>query len=187
MILYVFFLYNHLLSIKAGEISSIVLIFVIMETIVIALLLLRKNPTDRTSEILPIFIAFVGTFLPLLLIPSQQVIDEQIGSIFITIGGILAIASYLSLNTSFGVTPALRSVKTTGLYQIIRHPMYLSYIIIYIGYLHLSFSLLNLTILILLLFCLFFRSFYEEKVLIQSPDYLNYTTKVKYRIIPFVY
>ncbi len=187
LLLYFSFLYRHIIAIEAGSISSVALIFMAMETTVIALLLLRRDPVDRSTDTKSWAFALGGTFLPLLLIPSGVPLNLQLGNFLMALGGLLAIGSYLSLNTSFGVSPALRKVKTAGMYMFIRHPMYASYFILFTGYMCLSFSWLNLSIFIGMIICLIARIFFEEKILRKSADYLEYCTKVKYRIIPFIF
>jgi protein-S-isoprenylcysteine O-methyltransferase Ste14 len=185
--LYLYFLLNHVLAIKSGDISPVVFIFIVMETIVIILLLTRKNVTEKTTNLKQIAVAIGTTLLPLILLPTTNVISEGIGNTLIIIGGLLAIGAYLSLNNSFGVTPALREVKTKGLYKLVRHPMYLSYFFIYIGYLNLSFSVTNSMILIVLVIGLVTRIIFEEALLIKEPAYQAYSKQVKYKLFPYIF
>lgn len=185
--LYLYFLLNHVLAIKSGDISPVVFIFIVMETIVIILLLTRKNVTEKTTDLKQIAVAIGTTLLPLILLPTTNVISEDTGNALIIIGGLLAIGAYLSLNNSFGVTPALREVKTKGLYKLVRHPMYLSYFFIYIGYLNLSFSVTNTMILIVLVIGLVTRIIFEEALLIKEPAYQAYSKQVKYKLFPYIF
>lgn len=185
--LYLYFLINHVRAIQSDDISPVVFIFIVMETIVIILLLTRKKVTERTSDIKEISVAIGTTLLPLLLLPTTNVINENVGNALIIIGGLLAIGAYLSLNNSFGVTPALRSVKTKGLYKLVRHPMYLSYFFIYIGYLNLSFSTTNTMIFVVLAIGLVTRIIFEEALLIKEPAYQTYCKEVKYKLFPYIF
>lgn len=164
-----------------------VYIFVAMETVVISLLFIRKHPIARSAHINAWLFALLGTILPLAFMPSSFVLHERSGEALMMLGGCLAIFSYLSLNTSFGIAPAIRTVKTSGLYQIVRHPMYLSYIVLYSGYNLLSFSPLNLAIYLGLIIFIVGRIFYEEQLLATDPAYLAYKKEVPYRLIPGVY
>jgi len=184
---YAYFLYNHILGIQSGTISSIAYIFVAMESTVLILVLLRNNPKIRSDKMLAWISAFMGTTLPLFLQPTDTSLNVMSGSILMVLGGSLAILAYLSLNKSFGVSPALRSVKTNGLYTFIRHPMYASYIVMYLGYLQLAFSWLNVAILLSTLLFILARIYFEEQLLSIDSGYLAYKKKVPYRLLPFVF
>lgn len=185
--IYLYFLTNHILAIKSGVISPSVLIFVVMETIVILLILTRKKITEKTDDIKQIIVAIGTTLLPLLLSPTSTIINEDIGNALVIIGGLMAIGAYLSLNNSFGVTPALREVKTSGLYKLVRHPMYLSYFFIYIGYLNLAFSSLNILIFVALIIGLVTRIIFEESLLSKNSTYQAYSKQVKYKLFPYIF
>lgn len=185
--LYLYFLFNHVVAIKNGNISPMAIIIVAMETIVILLLVIRNNPVIRSSSTLAWGVAFCGTFLPLTLIPSGVILSAIVGNVLLITGGLLAITSYLSLNSSFGISPALRKVKTSGLYAVIRHTMYLSYYIIYLGYLNLSFSLYNLSVFIGLIIFITARIYFEEKLLMDNTGYQAYAKEVHYRVLPYIF
>jgi protein-S-isoprenylcysteine O-methyltransferase Ste14 len=187
LLVYFLFLYRHAIAIKADQISPTTFVFVIMETIVILLLILRRRPKTRRAELLPWIFALSGTFLPLLLMPSGYSIHTVVGETFIVVGGSLAILSYLSLNTSFGVSPALREIKTSFLYSFVRHPMYLSYCVIFTGYLFVSFSWYNLLLIFTAILCLLFRIHFEEQLLLTDRSYQVYSNKVVYKLLPGIY
>ena len=76
----------------------------------------------------------------------------------------------------------------TGLYSIVRHPMYLAATILYLASTIVLGSYYTLIPMILLSFLLAFRIINEEKVLKQGlPGYKEYMEKVKYRLIPFIW
>lgn len=76
----------------------------------------------------------------------------------------------------------------TGLYSIVRHPMYFAAIIIYLPSSLVLGSYYALIPMLLLPFLLAFRIKNEEKVLISGlTGYDEYIKKVKYRLIPFVW
>ncbi|MHC4721009.1 MAG: methyltransferase family protein [Planctomycetota bacterium] len=62
----------------------------------------------------------------------------------------LGIATALILGRSYDFLPALRRVRTEFLYQIVRHPMYLSSIIIKLGYVLKNPSVYNALLLVLI-------------------------------------
>jgi protein-S-isoprenylcysteine O-methyltransferase Ste14 len=76
----------------------------------------------------------------------------------------------------------------TGLYSVVRHPMYLAAIILYLSSALVLGSFYALLPMMVLPFLLGFRVINEEKVLVTGlPGYEEYRKKVKYRIIPFIW
>jgi len=76
----------------------------------------------------------------------------------------------------------------TGLYSVVRHPMYLAATILYLASAIVLGSYYALVPMLLLPFLLAFRIKNEEKVLLKGlPGYEEYTKKVKYRLIPFIW
>jgi protein-S-isoprenylcysteine O-methyltransferase Ste14 len=76
----------------------------------------------------------------------------------------------------------------TGLYSIVRHPMYLAATILYLSsalVLGSAYTLIPMSVLPVLLA---FRIKNEEKVLLTGlPGYKEYTMRVKHRMIPFIW
>lgn len=76
----------------------------------------------------------------------------------------------------------------TGLYSIVRHPMYLAASIIYIPSALVLGSYVALIPMLLLPLLLAFRIKNEEKVLLKGlPGYDEYMKKVQYRMVPFIW
>ncbi|MBF0286516.1 MAG: hypothetical protein HQM14_01745 [SAR324 cluster bacterium] len=103
------------------------------------------------------------------------------------IGGLLCIASTLSLGRCFGILPIYRGVETRAMYQFIRHPIYLSYLVLDAGILMTYFTFANFLIFLIAVLLFIVRIRYEEDVLQLSDAYWDYKRKVKYKLIPGVY
>jgi protein-S-isoprenylcysteine O-methyltransferase Ste14 len=102
-------------------------------------------------------------------------------------GTLLGIASLIQLGRSFGVLIALREVRTTGLYGWIRHPMYLSDIVMRLGYCLSHPSWQNAALLLVSSACYVFRALLEERFLAeQDSGYADYMRRVRDRFIPGV-
>ncbi len=115
-----------------------------------------------------------------------------IGIIVLVFGGILLVLSRLQLGEYGGpriVIEDKHQLITTGVYQYIRHPMYLGFLLLFFGY---SFALgsIVIAIVISLVFFLIFknRMELEEKILITKfgEEYLEYKERTK-KILPFLY
>jgi protein-S-isoprenylcysteine O-methyltransferase Ste14 len=83
--------------------------------------------------------------------------------------------------------PALRYVKTKLVYQFVRHPMYLSSIIIKLGYVMNNPSIYNVLLLMVIIVLYDKRARYEEDIMSHNSSYVEYLQQVKYRFIPGVY
>jgi protein-S-isoprenylcysteine O-methyltransferase Ste14 len=97
--------------------------------------------------------------------------------IILTISGLLA---GFGLNTVFGKTRKEPQVITSGVFSIVCHPIYLGSILLYLGFILLSLSLLSVLVwFIIIIFC-YTISRYEEKLLTQSfgSAYEEYKKKV---------
>jgi len=76
----------------------------------------------------------------------------------------------------------------TGLYSCVRHPFYLGTVLYFIGITLWLGSYLGLVLLLVIFSLLVARIFVEEKTLQETlPGYTDYMTRIRYRIIPFVW
>jgi len=76
----------------------------------------------------------------------------------------------------------------TGLYSLVRHPMYMALILIYIGTCFILGSYIALLPCGVMIIVLGFRAINEEKMLTEGLEgYKEYMKKVKYRMIPYVW
>ena len=80
-----------------------------------------------------------------------------------------------------------QKVIDTGLYSIVRHPMYFATIILFLSMPLVLGSLISFFIFLLYPILIYIRAINEEKLLIKELDgYDEYMKKVKKRIIPFI-
>ncbi|MFK7846517.1 MAG: isoprenylcysteine carboxylmethyltransferase family protein [Rhodothermales bacterium] len=91
---------------------------------------------------------------------------------------------------NFNIAPNLKTnaqLITTGPYQLIRHPMYLSVILFLLGVSLLAGQLLAWAGFIISTGAMIQKSLIEEKLLLERfPEYGQYRTKTK-RILPFIF
>ena len=85
-------------------------------------------------------------------------------------------------------TSADQKVISTGLYSLVRHPMYTSTIIMFLSIPLILDSTLSFPIMLLYIPIINHRIKHEEKYLdIHLQGYTSYKQKVKYKIIPFIW
>jgi protein-S-isoprenylcysteine O-methyltransferase Ste14 len=109
------------------------------------------------------------------------------GLVMVTLAAGLSFASLLTLGRFFGVRPALRALVTTGPYRVIRHPMYLSYMISDIGYNLQEWNVGTIALVMTGWISLVYRIQAEERVLANDDGWPNYTALVRYRLLPRIW
>jgi protein-S-isoprenylcysteine O-methyltransferase Ste14 len=100
---------------------------------------------------------------------------------------VLGLMILFNLGRSFGILIALRELKSTGGYAIVRHPMYATDILLRVGFVISHCNLLSVIVVLISTPCYVYRAILEERFLSQQPEYRDYMQKVKYRFIPAVF
>ena len=159
---------------------------IVCGALVALLFILRENPVSVSESPLDWAITLASVLLAIRLRPTSSS-EIILGIIIMALGITLQILSYLSLNRSFGLVPAERKVKTSGLYRFVRHPIYASYIILLLGYVISNYSLVNLAISIAVTVLLIIRLNREEKFLLKNEGYRNYLAETRWKLIPLLY
>ena len=118
--------------------------------------------------------------------PGEPV-SQTAGLVLVTIAAVLSLAGLLSLGTSFGVRPALRTLVARGPYQFVRHPIYAAYVLSDIGYNLQEWNLGTLLLTFAGWTSLFYRIDAEERVLSRDESWLRYVRTVPSRLIPGVW
>ena len=109
------------------------------------------------------------------------------GLLLVTLAACLSLASLLSLGRRFGVYPALRGLVTRGPYRLVRHPMYLAYVIADIGYNLQEWNFGTALLVMTGWASLFYRIQAEERILSQNAGWSAYAASVRYRLLPGIW
>lgn len=113
-----------------------------------------------------------------------------VGDVLVALG--LLIDLFVFRENSYGAstieTFADQKVTSTGLYAIVRHPMYMGVLVMMIGVPIALGSWWGLVILALIFPVLAWRILDEEKLLTNDlPGYEAYVQKVRYRLVPYLW
>lgn len=109
------------------------------------------------------------------------------GLLLVTLAACLSLAGLFSLGRRFGVFPALRGLVTKGSYRLVRHPMYLAYVIADIGYNLQEWNFGTVLLVMAGWASLLYRIQAEERILSQSAGWSTYTASVRSRLLPGIW
>lgn len=163
------------------------ILLVLSEGLVAAFLVFRRSTSEISLRPWDWGIAAAGTFMPLLVMPGGASVLHPLGPVLILVGTLVHLGAKLSLRRSFGLVAANRGVKRTGLYRVVRHPMYAGYMITHVGFVIAAPAWWNLAVYAGAWGLLVLRILAEERLLCLDSDYVAYTGTVRSRLIPFVF
>lgn len=160
-------------------------------SLLVALLLFRGQPVGKARGLLPRITAIAGTFMVMLvvLIPAPDPVLAQsiAGLVLISTGSILSIVSVSFLGRSFSIMAEARELVTTGVYSLVRHPLYVAEETAVLGAIVIKFSPLAVLLLAVHIAFQIQRAHNEEGVLSEAfPEYEAYKLRTR-RFIPGVY
>lgn len=154
------------------------------------LFLIRVRPTvvslNPSHWIVALVTSFSGFFFSRTGANHNSVLLFVVDSLII-FAVFLGIMTAFILGRSYDFLPALRNVKTQYVYQIVRHPMYLSSIVVKLGYTLKNPSIYNILFLMVITVLYDKRARYEEGIMSHNSSYVDYLQQVKYRFIPGIY
>lgn len=145
--------------------------------------LTRKPAQEISTSLYDWFIGIVGAWINFFFVSTSGT-DHWLPTAIQVIGLGLQVAGILSLNRSIGFVPANRGIRTSGMYQVVRHPLYFAYTVSFLGFLLNHFSSHNMVVYGVMMGLFSLRILAEERLLSRSPEYREYMQKVPYRLIP---
>ena len=169
---------------QTGRLTNLLLL--ISEMLVVALTVLRRTAAtvDRSMR------ARLLTTMSLLgppLVKPMQMIPLLPASLTVTasvIGLAIVIAGKITLGRSFGLMPANRGIVSSGIYRVVRHPIYLGYLITHVAFLAANPTPWNLAVLLVGDTALLLRAVCEEQTLARDAQYRQYQQLVRWRVCP---
>ena len=165
-------------------------IMVVSEALVALFILMRRPSANVTHSGGDWALAFAATVGPLLAQASSSghaLIPQGSGVALLLFGLAFQLWAKLTLRRSFGIVPANRGIKASGPYRLVRHPMYLGYVNVHVGFLLLSPNLWNLTIYAASFAVQLFRILAEERLLRADPAYGAFQARTRWRLLPGVF
>jgi protein-S-isoprenylcysteine O-methyltransferase Ste14 len=168
---------------KTGHMTGMLL--VASEALVVALTLVRRSAGVVNRTWVARLLTMSATFGPPLVrpVPSGGA-PESLTVAMTAIGLIIVVLGKISLGRSFGLVPANRGVVSSGMYRLVRHPIYLGYLIVHLGFVLANPSIWNIAVFVVADGALMVRACYEERTLATDPAYREYLQRVRWRVVP---
>ena len=166
-----------------GRVTGLFLL--LSETLVVVLTVMRRSASTVDTSVRARVLTAVSTLGPPLLAPAAIAMVPQSVTIAMSCAGLsVVIAGKITLGRSFALLPANRGVVSSGVYGIVRHPIYLGYLITHLAFLMANPTLWNVVALLAADAALLARAVCEEQTLALDPKYRDYQTRVRWRVAP---
>jgi protein-S-isoprenylcysteine O-methyltransferase Ste14 len=164
-------------------------IYVSQHLLVLGLALMRPPPTVQDHSLRSSIAVVVAYAYPYAQVAYLRAVPgtpawSAGGLVLVTLAAGLSFASLLGLGRRFGVWPALRGLATRGPYRLVRHPMYLAYVLADIGYNLQEWNFGTALLVMAGWASLFYRIRAEERILSQNREWSPYVALVRHRLIP---
>jgi protein-S-isoprenylcysteine O-methyltransferase Ste14 len=172
---------------ESGNVISLLL--APSEGLVVLFMLLRRPAIKISGRPHEWLIAIAATCIPMLVRPdSGAALVPVLAAVFLLLFGTLVqIHAKLALGRSIGCVPAQRKLQVSGPYRLVRHPMYLGYLLGHLGFLVSNATSWNLAVYLLCYGLQVPRMLAEERLLGLDPQYRDYQAAVRFRLIPGVF
>jgi protein-S-isoprenylcysteine O-methyltransferase Ste14 len=165
------------------------LLLLASESLVVVLTIARRQACIVDRSWMTRVLTLLSMLGPPLVYPAHviPVAPEAVTLTVSAVGLLVVIAGKLSLGRSFGLLPANRGIVSSGCYRVLRHPIYLGYLITHVAFVAANPSLWNTALLLISDTALLRRALYEERTLAKDPEYREYMERVRWRVVPLVF
>jgi protein-S-isoprenylcysteine O-methyltransferase Ste14 len=163
--------------------------YVLQHLIVLGIALTRPHAQVRDYSIassIAVGVAYLYPYAQVIYLrwSPGHVAWPEAGLVLVMLAAALSLVSLLAMGRLFGVRPALRGLVTKGPYRLVRHPMYLSYVLADIGYNLQEWNSVTLLLVLVGWTSLVYRIHAEERVISQHAQWPAYAALVRYRLLP---
>lgn len=173
--------------VSTGRITGLLLL--VSEVLVVALTVLRRSAASVDRSMRARLLTTLSMLGPPLLQPGHlPALAPEAATVAISAAGLaIVIAGKLTLGRSFGLMPANRGVVSSGVYRIVRHPIYMGYLLTHGAFLAANPGVWNIAALVAADAALLLRAVCEEQTLAKDVRYRAYQQQVRWRVCPGVF
>jgi protein-S-isoprenylcysteine O-methyltransferase Ste14 len=170
-----------------GRLTGVLL--VASEALVVVLMIIRRRTDDVDRRTIARVITALSIVGPPLVRPMATPATgiDAITTAVSAVGLLLVVVAKIALGRSFGLVPANRGIVASGPYRVVRHPIYLGYVITHLAFVIANPLWWNLWMLGVADTALVVRLLYEERTLARDPRYTAYRERVRWRLVPGVF
>jgi protein-S-isoprenylcysteine O-methyltransferase Ste14 len=119
--------------------------------------------------------------------PAMSTTVASAGMVLELAGVALSQVARVYMGRRFGLLPANRGIVSTGPFRFVRHPIYVGWFVLSLGFALSYPSVRNFAMIALTLPFMMWRITLEEELLTADVDYRVYCERVRYRLIPGLY
>lgn len=165
------------------------LLLLVTEGYTLLLVVFARRASARDMTPLPMLATIYATCYVVLLDPRGTIhlVPELAGVALQVFSTAITFSAKITLGRSFGLLPAHRGVVVAGPYRLVRHPIYMGYLVGHVGFLLANFSWRNAAVLAVLYAAQLVRIRREEAVLASNDDYRSYQRRVRWRLLPYIF
>jgi protein-S-isoprenylcysteine O-methyltransferase Ste14 len=169
---------------QTGRLTNLLLL--VSEMLVVALTVFRRAAVAVDRSMRARLLTTVSLLGPLLVRPADlaPLLSQPITIVASVIGLGVVIAGKVTLGRSFGLMPANRGIVSSGVYKLVRHPIYLGYLVTHVAFLVANPSPRNVAVLMVGDIALLLRAICEEQTLARDAQYREYQQIVRWRVCP---
>jgi len=167
-----------------GRVTGLLLL--VSEMLVVVLTVMRRSAAAVDRSVRARLLTVLSMLGPPLLQPAQvsAILPQSVTVAASIVGLAVVIAGKMTLGRSFGLMPANRGVVSSGIYRVVRHPIYLGYLITHVAFLLATPSAWNIAALFAADAALLLRAVCEEQTLSRDSRYRAYQQIVRWRVCP---
>lgn len=172
---------------STGRLTGLLLL--VSETLVVVLTVMRRSAAVVDRSLRARLLTALSMLGPPLLQPAlvAPLLPQVVTVAASVVGLAIVIAGKVTLGRSFGLMPANRGIVSSGVYRIVRHPIYLGYLLTHVAFLVATPSAWNIAALFAADAALLARAICEEKTLSRDERYRAYQQTVRWRVCPGVF
>jgi len=173
--------------VRTGRFTGLLLLAA--ESLVVVLMIVRRRTTIVDRSLPTAVLTTISLLGPMLLRTNEglSLVPDAATALVTTVGLMIVIISKATIGRSFGIAPANRGVVARGPYTIVRHPIYLGYLVTHAAVLAAYPSVWNVIVLVGGDVALVLRALAEERVLSADREYQVYCGRVAWHLVPGVF
>ena len=173
--------------VATGRLTGLLLL--VSEILVVVLTVMRRSAAAVDRSMRARLLTTLSMLGPPLLQPGHvAAFAPELLTVALSAAGLaVVIAGKVTLGRSFGLMPANRGVVSAGVYRLVRHPIYMGYLVTHVAFLVANPSVWNITALVAADAALLARAVCEEATLARDERYRTYQQQVRWRVCPGVF